>query len=429
MNFNSGTSFEYFSNNHDLREGHIENCQICGSSKIEPIIDLGYHAPCDSLLWPKDLLKSEKTYPLRLVRCMDCSLVQIDYVVNPEELFFAEYPYRSGITQTLVENLMQTGSTVVNRFNIGKDKLAVDIGSNDGTLLQGFKDLGMNVVGVEPTNIADIAVQNGINTIKAFFDDKVADRILREYGSAEVITASNMFAHVAKLGSLIRGVEKLLSEDGIFVTESHYLVDLLDSVQYDSIYHEHLKYYSIGSLEKLFSYYNLTIVDVDRIANYGGSIRVYARKGNKNEISENVHRLKISENEVGLHLDTTYKKFSGKIRESKLALQSLIVNAKREGKQVVGIGCPGRAATLLNYCGVDKENVDYIAEQTECLKIGLYVPGCHLPVVNEKKMLDDQPDYAIMLSWHYWRPIVEKLRARGLRSKIVIPLPELRVIE
>lgn len=415
--------------NHDLANGHLDNCQICGAGDLIPVINLGHHAPCDSLLWPQQLKGPERTYPLNLVRCSDCGLVQIDYVVAAEELFFPDYPYRSGITSTLVGNLKSTGPTIMKRFGIPAGKLAIDIGSNDGTLLSGFKEAGMKVLGVEPTNIANIANESGIETLQAFFGEDVATRIVASHGEAEVVTAANMFAHVSKLGGLIRGVETLLVDDGVFVTESHYLLDLIDTVQYDSIYHEHLKYYSVKSIVRLFSYYNFTVVDIDRIPNYGGSIRVYAKKGKNHPVGASVTELLKEEERRGLHDEVIYTELAERIRKSKRQLQKLLVDALDRGERVVGIGSPGRAATLLSYCNIDADTMSYIAEQSTSLKLGLYMPGSHVPIIDEKVMLEEQPEIAVVLSWHYWKPIVEKLRQKGLKSKIIIPLPEVRILD
>ncbi|MCF8150169.1 MAG: class I SAM-dependent methyltransferase [Sulfuritalea sp.] len=413
---------------HDLSPGRIDGCQICGSTGLLPILSLGHHAPCDSLLWPEQLHQLERTYPLDLVRCPDCGLVQIDYVVAPEELFFPEYPYRSGITSTLVGNLRSTGPTIMQRYGISGG-LAIDIGSNDGTLLSGFKDAGMHVIGVEPTNIAKIANETGIETIQEFFSEDLAKGIVAKRGTAQVVTAANMFAHVSKLGSLIRGVEALLDRGGLFVTESHYLMDLIDTVQYDSIYHEHLKYYSVRSIIRLFDYYEFTVVDVDRIPNYGGSIRVYAMKGKGHPVRESVSHLLAEEERLGLHDGPLYDRFVAQVRQSKIDLQKLLVEARAEGCSVVGVGSPGRAATLLSYCNIDPDMIPYIAEQSTSLKLGLYMPGSHIPIADEARMFAEQPDYAVMLSWHYWEPIVAKLRAKGLRARIVLPLPTVRILE
>ena len=414
---------------HDLATGHLDRCQVCGSEGLNSVIDLGHQAPCDSLLWPEQLKEAEKTYPLHLVRCRDCGLVQIDYVVAPEELFFPDYPYRSGITPTLVKNLRSTGPMVMERYNVEPGRLAVDIGSNDGTLLSGFRDAGMKVLGVEPTKIAKIAEENGIDTIQAFFTEEVGRQIVDEYGKAAVVTAANMFAHVARLGSLIRGVERLLDHGGLFVTESHYLADLIETVQYDSVYQEHLKYYSMRSIVHLFSYYDFTVIDVDRIPNYGGSIRVYAKKGKDHFVRDSVEQLIREEERMGVYDAPYYRRFVDRIQRSKFELLALLVNAHARGQRVAGIGSPGRASTLLNYCNIDRDLMPYIAEQSSSLKLGLYMPGVHIPIVDEERMFAEQPEYAVMLAWHYWEPIVAKLREKGLRSKIVLPLPVVEVLE
>jgi hypothetical protein len=414
--------------NHDLSPGKINGCQICNSKQLSDILRLGHFAPCDSLLWPTQLDKPERTYPLNLVRCKKCSLVQIDYVVAPEELFFPDYPYRSGITPTLVTNLRATGRTIMDRLGINKG-LVIDIGSNDGTLLSGFKDAGMQVLGIEPTNIAKIANDNGLETIQEFFNENLAKKIVRERGFAKIVTAANMFAHVSMLGSLIKGVEALLDKGGVFVTESHYLLDLIETVQYDSIYHEHLKYYSLNSIIKLFEYYDFTVVDVDRIPNYGGSIRVYAVKGKGHSISENVKQLLAEEISSGINEDEYFNRFSSRVLKSKIDLQKLLVEARANGSSIVGLGSPGRAATLLSYCNIDKDLMPYIAEQSSSLKLGLFMPGSHIPILNEEIMFKEQPEYLLMLSWHYSEPIVAKLRAKGLKSRIIVPLPIVQILE
>ena len=414
---------------HDLKVGHLNRCQICGNEALELILDLGHHAPCDSLLWPDDLNEAESTFPLKFLRCPECSLVQIDYAVPPEKLFFPDYPYRSGITPTLVKNLRNTGFKIIEGFGLSKGDLAIDIGSNDGTLLSSFRDAGMRVLGIEPTNIADIAEANGIPTTKQFFSERLAREIVAEHGRAKAITAANMFAHVAPLGDLIRGVEHLLDDGGVFVTESHYLMDILETVQYDSIYHEHLKFYSLKSLIRLFSYYDFTVSDIERIENYGGSIRVYAIKGKGHPVSKAVTDLLQEEDAFGLYGSERFDAFKESVLKSKRDLLHLMANAAARGEKVVGVGCPGRASTLINFCGIDPQMMPYIAEQSTSLKLGLALPGKHIPIVDEEILFREQPEYVVMLSWHYWQPIVGKLREKGLRSKIVLPLPELNVLE
>ncbi|OGV72826.1 MAG: methyltransferase [Lentisphaerae bacterium RIFOXYB12_FULL_65_16] len=416
---------------HDLPLGHLQACQVCGCSDLQLVIDLGHHAPCDSLLRENQLHEIERTYPLRCMRCPECGLVQIDYVVAPEELFYQDYPYRSGITSTLARNLQSIAQVMIEseHVKLPKGSFVVDLGSNDGTLLQGFKSAGMRVLGVEPTKIAAIANANGIPSLKTFFGTTVGRQIREQYGQAQVVTAANMFAHVAKLSDLIRGVAELLCDGGIFLTESHYLLDLLKTVQYDSIYHEHLKYYSLKPFVRMLDAYGFSVIDAERIPNYGGSIRVFAKKAKGLLPSLRMKELLAEEEYEDLYGPRPFEEFRNRVAKSKTDLQNLLVDLRRNGKTVVGVGCPGRCATLLNYCRVDRDLMPYIAEQPSCLKVGMFLPGAHIPVVDEKIMFESNPDYAVILSWHYWEPIVRNLRAKGITSKFIVPLPEVHVLE
>lgn len=414
---------------HDLAIGHQSTCQLCGSARLGCFLDLGFQPPCDSLLWPKHLNEPETVFPLRFLVCEDCSLAQIDYAVAPEQLFFADYPYRSGITQTLVEKLSQTAVSTLAKFKSNKGSLAIDIGSNDGTVLSGFKKHGMRVLGVEPTNIANIANANGIETIQEFFSEALVDKILASHGSASVVTATNVFAHIAALGQVMRGVSRLLEPGGVFVTESHYVVDLLETVQYDSIYHEHLRYYSLKSIIRLFEMYDFVVSDVERIGNYGGSIRVFAVKGRSSPVSDNVRDLLQMEEKIGLYGTDIYERFASKAKKARNDLLAFVLERKKRGERIVGVGCPGRASTLVNYTGLDVDLLPYIAEQSTSLKLGLFLPGRQIPIVDEARLFSEQPEYVLMLSWHYATPIIKNLRAKGLKSKIVMPLPELHVLD
>lgn len=414
---------------HDLPLGHLDACQICGSREdLELVLDLGFHPPCDSLLRPEQLKEMEATYPLRFLRCRRCGLAQIDHVVPPPVLFHPDYPYRTGITDSLVRGFANTAETVTRQYALPSGSLVIDIGSNDGTLLSAFRAHGMRVLGVEPTNVARIAIANGIPTVQAFFSEQVARRIRADEGAAAAITAANMFAHVPNLGDLIRGVRALLTEDGVFVSESHYLLDLLATVQYDSIYHEHLKYYAMRPMLTLFDQHDFSVVDVERIPNYGGSIRVYAMPGRGRPASERLRSLLDEEKRSGIYAAPAYERFRQRTERSKLDLLELLLRIRRDGQRVVGVGCPGRSSTLLNYCGIGPDLLPYIAEQSSSLKLGSYLPGMHIPVIDEAVMFEEQPEFALMLSWHYAGLIMRNLRQKGLRSAFILPLPEVAVV-
>lgn len=414
---------------HLVKNGHIDKCQVCNSSKLNLILDLGHQPLCDSLLTKEMLNQPETTYPLRMFWCEECSLVQIDYCVEGSIVYHPNYPYRTGVTKELVEYQNSISKSLIKKYNLKHDDLVVDLGSNDGTLLRGFKEHGIKVVGVEPTNIAKIANQNGIETVQKFFTMDLANEIKNKYGKASLIIATNMFAHMATIGEVVSGVEILLKDDGVFVFENHYLMDVIQGGQFDTIYHEHLRTYSLKSLVKLFSYYNFTITDVERGSRYGGNIRVHVTKGKNRPVSENVTALLNLEERSGLHKLETYRKFSDRVKKAKKDFMNFLFKTKEDGKTIVANSCPGRCVTLLNYYGVDVDLIPYITEQPTSLKLGMFLPGKQIPVVNNEILIKEQPDYVILLAWHYAEPIIEQLKARGLKSNFVIPLPDLKIVK
>jgi hypothetical protein len=414
---------------HDVNPGPLNRCQVCGSENLEMILDVGHQPLCDSLLTKEALSEPETHYPLRLMRCVECTLAQLDYVVPGDVVYYKEYPYRSGITREVADYQLAMSADILSRFDIPSDSLIVDIGSNDGTLLRGFQDQGMRVLGVEPTNIADIARTSGIETEQAFFTERLARDIRSCRGGAKLMTATNVFAHMATLGEVIRGIVDLLDDDGIFVLENHYLVDIIDRVQYDTIYHEHIRSYSLKSLIILFSYYNLRVFRAERVSRYGGNIRAYVCKGGAYAVDSSVDNLLKAEEDFGVGDEKLYARFRKKVYESRLKLVDLAVSCAVKEIPFVGNSCPGRANTLINFCDLNKELVPYLAEQPTSLKKGLYLPGKHIPVVDNSILFDEQPDYVVLFAWHYAGPIAQDLRRRGLRSKFVVPLPDVEILE
>jgi hypothetical protein len=413
----------------DLEPGYIQTCQICSSSDLITLLEMGHHAPCDSLLTKSDLWKEEVTYPLNLVRCGECSLVQIDYVVAPEILFPEEYPYRSGITESLVTRLQSTSRSVLARYPHLKNSVCVDIGSNDGTLLKGFKAAGLEVMGIEPSNIARIAISDGIPTIQSFFNQECVEQVHGTHQNVDIVTATNMFAHMPNMDSFMKAVGLLLSKDGVFVTESHYLGKIVETLQYDSIYHEHLRFYSGQSIKKYLEQYGFYVTAIEEIDNYGGSIRVYASKNVDLVNYDNLANFFEKEDASGINGLESMTDFADKTRTSKQQISSQLAELKARNLNVPGIGCPGRSSTLINYIGIDRETMPYIAEQNTSLKLGLFSPGKHLPIIDEKVLFEAQPEYVLLLSWHYAKEIISGLRKRGLRSKIIIPLPQVSIDE
>jgi hypothetical protein len=405
---------------HDVPVGYLKRCQITGSEDLHEIIDLGFQPPCDALLETKD--QPENKYSLRLMLCPESGLAQLDYVVDGREIYPPSYPYRSGISKPLADYQRAFADGVVERFGKG---LVVDIGSNDGTLLTGFKRLGCPVLGVEPTDVAKIArEENSIETLQAFFTEDLA----RQIGKAHVITTTNVFAHMAGLGEVMRGICALLDRDGVFITESHYLLDVLQKNQFDTIYHEHIRTYSLKSLVALFKQYGMEVFDVQRAERYGGNIRAYVGWKGVHPVDRRVGDLLHLEYAQALDMPERWVSFReavGKVRES---FQSFLYSCKRQGKSVAGVSAPGRSAVLLNYCGVDSDLLPYLGELHNSLKLGKYQPGCRIPIVNNERIVREQPDAVVLMAWHYEQPIVERLRREGYRGEIYAPLPDFRCV-
>jgi hypothetical protein len=406
--------------------GRIVSCQGCGADSLERVLDLGHHAPCDSLLTEPMLREPELTFPLAFCRCTSCGLAQLDYAPDPELVFFPEYPYRTAMTALLKTHFRSLTRDVTERLGLTSDDLAVDIGSNDGTLLQGFQEEGLRVLGVEPTNIADIAVESGVPSVKAYFSEEVAEQIVSEHGPAAVVTGTNMFAHVNNLFPELRGIARMIGETGAFVSESHYLLNLVEELQYDTIYHEHLRFYSVKPMLEIFGRAGFSIFDVERVPTHGGSIRVWADRGAR-EVSPRVAEIVALEEEHGLYRRETYDRFRERVVSAKLRLLELLVEARKEGP-VVGIGAPGRASTVLAYTGITPELVDSTCELTGSLKIGRYTPGTHIPIVDERTLYERQPPNALVLSWHIGDAIIPKIRERGFCGNFIVPLPEPHVV-
>ncbi|TSC89684.1 MAG: hypothetical protein G01um10143_174 [Parcubacteria group bacterium Gr01-1014_3] len=414
---------------HLVKTGHISACQVCNSDKLHTILDLGHQPLCDTLLTKAMLNEPEKSYPLRMIWCENCTGVQIDYCVDGSEVYHPNYPYKSGVTKELVEYQVKIAESLIKKYNLNPNDLVVDVGSNDGTLLSGFKGTGIKTVGVEPTNIAKLANASGIETIQSFFDIKTSEAIKQKHGQASLMVTTNTFAHMQTLGEVIMGAYNLLKDGGVFISETHYLLDVIRGGQFDTVYHEHLRTYSLKSLVALFDQYDFTVTDVERGDRYGGNIRVHVTKGKDRPVSAEVGKLLKLEEESGLGKIETYKKFAQRVRDARVNFMDFLISTKKSGKRIVGNSCPGRSSTLLNYYGVDSELLPYLAEQPASLKLGMYLPGKHIPVVNNQRLIDEQPDFVVLLAWHYAKPIMEQLKARGLKSNFIVPLPDFKIVK
>ena len=415
--------------NHDAKPGRLDHCQITGSKNLFEIIDLGHQPPCDALLTDRTINEPETYYPLRLMLCPDSGLAQLDYSVPGEILYPMAYPYRAGISKPLQDYLLTFADDVIRDFAIRSDSLCVDVGSNDGALLFGFKRRGMRTMGIEPTNMAQYArEERKIKTIQKFFTEDVAKDVVNKNGRAKVVTMTNVFAHMATLGQVMRGLNRLLDKDGIFISESQYLLDVLEGNQFDQIYHEHIRLYSLKSLVKLFPQYGMEVFDVYRSSAREGSIRVYVARKGVRQISANVGKLLKLEETRGLFNPATWAKWRQNVNDQREKFIEFAHKAKHQGKRFVADSAPGRGAVLINYYGIDKTLMPYIAQLPGSEKIGKFLPGTHIPIVDNKIIMKEKPDYVVVLAWHYAGYIIKNWRAKGLKSKFILPLPKFRII-
>lgn len=408
--------------------GHIDQCQTCQHSPLVPLLKLGHHAPVHAHLKNDQLDQAENTYPLNLVLCESCGLSQLDYIGDPEVVFPMEYPYQTGMTSMLIRNFKQLCDELHNDYQLKPDDLIVDIGSNDGTLLEPFKKEGLKVLGIEPTDIAKIANENDITTIQAYFNVPVAKQAVEEHGHAKVVVLTNAFAHIGNLYEIIEGIKLIMKDDGIFVSESQYLVDAIEQHAFDTVYHEHLRFYTVTALQELFKRTGLSIVDAQRITAAGGSIRVVAKKG-EHEMSERAREIIAHEKEIGANDKETLQAFGRNAVNAKLSLLNLLTGIKMQGANIATVGAPARGSSMLNFVGMDTDLLDYACEKSGSPKIGLFTPGTHIPIVDESILFgDQQPEYALMLSWHIGEELMKKIRQLGFRGTFIMPLPEPKLI-
>ena len=399
----------------------ITKCQISGANDLKSIVFLGYLPPPTEMKKINSKIEEETFYPADLMYSPSSKLAQLNTIVNKEILFSKNYAYTSSTTKILRENFKELYADCKKIIKLNSDDLVIDIGSNDGNLLSNFKN-NHKVLGITPEKMGKIAIKRGIPTLLRYFNKITANFVLKKYGKAKIITATNVFAHIENVDQLMKNILKILDKNGIFISESHYLVSLIKDNQFDTIYHEHLRYYSLSSLKYLFDKYGLKIIRTKKINTHGGSIRVFATKSKKYKINKNVKKILNSEKKY-LNLKT-FDKFRKNVFRSKINLYSILKNIKNRNKKICGIGAPARASTLINYIGLDENIVDYVLEIEGSKKIGNYIPGTKIPILSEKKLFTDQPDFAILFSWHLTAGLKRKLRQKGYKGKFIIPLPK-----
>jgi hypothetical protein len=400
----------------------VECCQVCGHAPLATVLSLGYMPPVNQMAAIGEVPRQQPWFPTDLLHCPRCELVQLGLAVDPAIIFPPDYPYTSGTTKVLRDNFADLCAEASALLTLKPDDLVVDIGSNDGTLISNFQAAGHRVLGIEPTDVGRIAQQRGIPTLRGYFSPALAAEVKREHGPARVVTAANCFAHIEDVHAIVEGILDLLASDGVFISESHYLVALLDRVQYDTVYHEHLRYYSLASLAHLLGMHGLEVFHARKIPSHGGSIRVYAARRGTRPVGDSVSQMLAGEPR-GAAMRERLAAFRNDVMLSKLRLLALVRDFKEAGARICGISAPSRASTLINYVGLDAAIIDYVCEIAGSLKIGKCMPGTLIPVVEESRLFAEQPECAIIFSWHIAEELAPKLRAKGYRGKLVTPLP------
>jgi hypothetical protein len=394
-------------------------------------VDLGMSPLCQTHIEPDQLNHSEVFYPLHAYVCKNCFLVQLEEYVTPQQIF-GDYAYFSSYSDSWLEHARRYTASMVERLGLGRHSRVIEIASNDGYLLQDFVRRGIPCLGIEPAaNVAKVAVEQGVPTIVRFFGRQTAEEVGRDWGRPDLLLGNNVLAHVPDLNDFVAGMKLLLSPTGVITMEFPHLLRLMQENQFDTIYHEHFSYFSFFVVQRVFAHHGLTLFDVDELQTHGGSLRIYARHSEAAglPVSDRVRDLLERERALGLDREQAYADFGEKVRETKRKLLEFLIGAKRADKRVVGYGAPGKGATLLNYCGIRTDFLDYTVDRSPH-KQGRYTPGTHVPICHPDRIRESRPDYVLILPWNLKTEIMEQISyIRAWGGRFVIPIPEVKVLD
>ena len=404
-------------------------CRTCGGGRFRVFLDYGNMPLAGGFLAEAELGR-ECLYPLDLAVCESCSLVQVLNVVPPDVLF-RDYKYLSSVTQTLSRHFVEYADFLCRDVLRPCQSFVVEIGSNDGVLLAPLAERGVRVLGVDAArNVADVARRRGLDVIDDYFTVELARRVAAKHGQADLVTGSNVFAHVDDLGEVMRGVDALLARDGFFIVEVHYVVDLLKTLQFDTVYHEHLCYFSLHALHALFGRYDFSIVDVHRLPMHGGAIRVIARRSTVAEGKQSPGLVDAMREErgLGVNMPACYLEFGKRAAEHRDRLRDFLRRRAKEGRSLSGYGASGRATTLLNWCGLDRSLIRYMVDSSP-LRAGRYVPGVHIPIVPPERFHQEPTEDCLITAWNYREEIIHKEPAFVAGGgRFIVPLPSIEVL-
>jgi hypothetical protein len=403
----------------------MNKCTYCSTETVR-ILDLGFLPPVNVMNEVSEDISQITAFPLNLVFCEGCNLTQISDTIDGNLIFPQTYPYLSGTTKILRDNFYEQAREILSFKLLKHDQLVVDIGSNDGTLLKNYSE-NCRVLGIEPTGASHVALGNGINTIHGFFNKETAEEVLNNYGKASLVTACNVFAHIPDLKNLMLNIDSILEEDGIFISESHYLLGMLETLQFDTIYHEHLRYYSADFLSKLFSDFGYEIIKLKKIPTHGGSIRVWAARSNKYKVEPDVSAFLESEKRSRYFGLSAHLEFATQVTAWRHEFRRVVAEIRGANKSIYAIGAPSRASTLIAYSGLENNDLIGVGEITGSHKIGRLMPGTRIPVISEDEVLNSYPDYLLILSWHIADELIPKLRKNGFEGQFIVPLPQITI--
>jgi SAM-dependent methyltransferase len=376
-------------------------CRGCGGSNLKLVISLGDSPLANNLL--ESINDEDEMFPLEMMYCIDCHNCQLSYVVPPEKMF-NHYLYVSSTTKTFREHFKNASNQYIKDYNLGSSSFIIDIGSNDGIALKNFKENNIKVLGIEPAkNIVDIALKNGIETIHSYFTKEIAESIVLKYGKADIITASNVFAHSDELEEIAHSAFSILKEDGTFIIEVQYLLDTIKDLTFDNIYHEHVNYWSVTSLNNFFNRLGYSIIKVEHINTHGGSIRIFI-KNKSNVVDESVNLFLFNEKIFGLKNYNRYILFANEIKKLKINIKDNIKKYKHKNKKIVAYGAPAKATTSLNYYDLTTRDIDYVVEDN-VLKHNKVIPGVKIPIYSKDKIIENKPDIVIVMAWNFLEEI------------------------
>jgi len=408
--------------------GSYTKCILCLESQVQEFLDLGSTSLANGYLAEEDLDIPEPSYPLKVGFCNTCGHVQLTGIVPPAEMF-THYLYMSSASETLKNHLHELSDVVVDRFGFDSTNLVIDVGCNDGTLLNGFLNRGVKVLGVDPAeNLAELAKDSGAERFVGFFNSTNADHIVETWGHASAITATNTFPHIPELHDFMTGVQKVLEPGGVLVLEMHYLQDLIEQGAFDTIYHEHVSFWSLKALTDLFARFDMEVTNAEHLPIHHGQLRVFVQRQGDGKVQPAVAEILKNERAYGLGDFKTYLQFAETAQKIKHELNRTLKDLIDQGKSIVGYGAPAKASTLLQFLGIDQKTVRYIVDLSP-LKQGRFTPGLHVPIVPTERLLEDQPDYALLFAWNFVDEILEQqeeYRNRG--GKFILPVPEVRTI-